>query len=74
VLCVIVGHRKKTTEMKETLLSTIGKMEANIESSQATVKKIGRLHISDWEIHSLKDSLARIQELLKGIEKGVQDA
>jgi len=48
---------------------TIGQMKANIELSIGTANKLGRLKVSDWEIHSLKDSLARLEELIKGIGK-----
>jgi|TARA_R110001583_G_scaffold42086_2_gene133748 hypothetical protein len=53
---------------REKLLDTLGKIEANLNKSRTTVNKIGRLKVNDWEVNELKNSLARIQELLGDIE------
>ena len=53
---------------REKLLDTLGKIEANLNKSRTTVNKIGRLKVNDWEVNELKNSLARIQELLSDIE------
>ena len=49
------------------LIHTIGKIEANLNQSRSTVAKLGRLKVNDWEVNQLKNSLARIQELLSDI-------
>ena len=53
---------------REKLLDTLGKIEANLNKSRTTVNKIGRLKVNDWEVNELKNSLAKIQELLCDIE------
>ena len=53
---------------RDELSHTIGKIEANLNQSRATVAKLGRLKVNDWEVNQLKNSLARIQELLSDIE------
>ena len=50
------------------LLTTIGKIEANIEQGQTTLSYIREKEYS-WEVNSLNNNLARIQELIDEITK-----
>jgi hypothetical protein len=51
----------------ETQYSLLGKIEKNLVESMATVDKIGRLKISDYEVNRLKTNLRIIQGLLYAV-------